>query len=96
MGFAKQVASLESLERALKVEVVELRKERDRALESRTLLGHAKNFTGYLLSAYCIYRRAPPPPAPLHGHPAAPPPPTSTCVPPMRTLPHAGVPRQAR
>ncbi len=91
MGFAKQVASLESLERALKVEVVELRKERDRALESRTLLGHAKNFTGYLLSAYCIYRRAPcrrrPPlqPAPLHGHPAAPPPPTSTCVPPMRT-----------
>mmetsp|Transcript_21307 Transcript_21307/g.64114 ORF Transcript_21307/g.64114 Transcript_21307/m.64114 type:complete len:476 (-) Transcript_21307:3142-4569(-) len=51
-----EVASLESLERALLTEVVELRKERDRALESRTLLGHAKNFTGYLLSAYCIYR----------------------------------------
>ena len=88
------MASLESLERALKVEVVELRKERDRALESRTLLGHAKNLTGYLLSAYCIYRRAPchtpPPPPPMQlatlmGHRAAPPSPTSTCVRPVPT-----------
>ena len=53
-----QVKSLEALGRALYLEVLELRKERDRALESRTLLGHAKNLMGYLLSAYCLYKCA--------------------------------------
>lgn len=40
------------------VEVMELRRERRRALESRTLAGHAKNLLGYCFSAYCLYRRA--------------------------------------
>ena len=57
-AYEKQVKSLEALGRALYLEVLELRKERDRALESRTLLGHAKNLMGYLLSAYCLYKCA--------------------------------------
>lgn len=54
-----QVAGLERLGRALFVEVLELRRERDRALESRTLWGHSKNLLGYLLSAYCLVKCAP-------------------------------------
>ena len=38
------------------VEVMELRRARRRALESRTLPGHAKNLLGYCFSAYCLYR----------------------------------------
>jgi len=52
------VTSLEALGKALFLEVLELRKERDRALESRTLAGHAKNLMGYMLSAYCLYKCA--------------------------------------
>ena len=51
-----QVAALEVLARAMFVEVMELRRERRRALESRTLAGHAKNLLGYAFSAYCLYR----------------------------------------
>jgi golgi pH regulator len=48
--------SLEALGKALYLEVLELKKERERALESRTLAGHAKNLMGYMLSAYCLYK----------------------------------------
>ncbi len=51
-----QVAALEGLARAMFVEVMELRRARRRALESRTLPGHAKNLLGYCFSAYCLYR----------------------------------------
>lgn len=51
-----QVKSLEALGKALYLEVLELKKERERALESRTLAGHAKNLMGYMLSAYCLYK----------------------------------------
>lgn len=53
---AGQVASLDSLAKALKGELAELRQEHMRAIESRTALGHAKNLIGYMLSAYCIYK----------------------------------------
>lgn len=39
-------------------QVLELKKERERALKSRTLAGHAQNLMGYLLSAYCLYKCA--------------------------------------
>ena len=55
-----QVKSLESLSRALSLEVLELRTERERALDSRTAYGHCKNLLGYLLSAYCLYKCATP------------------------------------
>lgn len=51
-----EVSSLETLAKTLQHEVGELRFERARALESRTLLGHIKNLAGYCLSAYCIFR----------------------------------------
>lgn len=54
-----QVAGLECLTRMLCMEVIELRSERERALASRTLAGHAKNFLGYCLSFYCLFRRGP-------------------------------------
>ena len=47
---------LESLAKALHVEVLELRRDRARALASRGLWGHCKNLLGYLLSAYCLFR----------------------------------------
>lgn len=34
----------------------ELKRERERALESRTLWGHLKNIAGYGMSAYCVFR----------------------------------------
>ena len=42
--------------KALHFEVLELRRERDRAVEARTVLGHVKNLLGYCLSAYCVVR----------------------------------------
>jgi hypothetical protein len=35
---------------------MELKSERQRALDSRTLAGHARNATGYCMSVYCVYR----------------------------------------
>lgn len=57
-GKCLQVQGLESLARMLCMDVIELRRERDRALASRTLSGHAKNFLGYCLSFYCLFRYA--------------------------------------
>ena len=51
-----QVQALDSLAKALLVEVLELRRERARALSSRGLWGHFKNLLGYLLSAYCLFK----------------------------------------
>ncbi|GIL86083.1 hypothetical protein Vretimale_13894 [Volvox reticuliferus] len=51
-----EVRSLESLHKTLAVELAELRSERARALESRTLAGHCKNALGYAMSAYCVYK----------------------------------------
>lgn len=51
-----EVRSLESLSRALWAEVLELRRQRQRCLEARTLRGHIKNLAGYVLSAYCVYK----------------------------------------
>ncbi|GLC40488.1 hypothetical protein PLESTF_000807700 [Pleodorina starrii] len=51
-----EVLSLESLYKTLAVELAELRSERSRALESRTLAGHCKNALGYAMSAYCVYK----------------------------------------
>ncbi|KAL3150850.1 hypothetical protein ABBQ32_000603 [Trebouxia sp. C0010 RCD-2024] len=51
-----EVQALDSLARALHVEVLELRRERARALSSRGLWGHLKNLLGYLLSVYCLFK----------------------------------------
>mmetsp|Transcript_13087 Transcript_13087/g.28118 ORF Transcript_13087/g.28118 Transcript_13087/m.28118 type:complete len:483 (+) Transcript_13087:244-1692(+) len=51
-----EVESLESLCRTLNIELMELRNERARALESRTLWGHIKNMSGYAMSVYCVYK----------------------------------------
>ncbi len=51
-----QVQALDSLAKALHVEVLELRRERARALSSRGIWGHFKNLLGYLLSAYCLFK----------------------------------------
>ncbi len=51
-----QVEALESLSQALSIEVRELKRERERALESRTVQGHVKNIAGYGMSAYCVFR----------------------------------------
>lgn len=56
LGHSLQVNGLESLVIALAYEAKEMRKEKDRALESRTILGHFKNSLGYGLSGYCIVR----------------------------------------
>ena len=37
---------------------MDLKAERQRALDSRTLLGHARNGLGYAMSAYCVLRVA--------------------------------------
>ena len=50
--------SLEALSRALSVEVLDLRVARVRAVDSRTLAGHARNLLGYMLSAYCLFKCA--------------------------------------
>lgn len=51
-----QVSALESLRQALFTDILELKRERERALVARTLVGHVQNFLGYCLSLYCIYR----------------------------------------
>eukprot|EP00884_Botryococcus_braunii_P006472 jgi/Botrbrau1/15826/Bobra.40_1s0012.1 len=51
-----EVKSLETLSRALFVEVLDLKRERARALLSRTAYGLLQNLLGYCLSAYCIVR----------------------------------------
>lgn len=51
-----EVQALDSLAKALHVEVLELRRERARALSSRGIWGHFKNLLGYLLSAYCLFK----------------------------------------
>lgn len=56
--YGLQVQALDSLAKALHVEVLELRRERARALSSRGLWGHFKNLLGYLLSAYCLIKYA--------------------------------------
>jgi hypothetical protein len=38
--------------------VIDLKREHQRALQARTLLGHFQNLLGYILSLYCIYRWA--------------------------------------
>ena len=51
-----EISSLEALRQALFSDVLELKKERERALVARTLYGHLQNFLGYILSIYCLYR----------------------------------------
>ncbi len=51
-----EIASLSSLESALVADVSDLKKQRQKAILSRTLRGHVQNLLGYLLSLYCIYR----------------------------------------
>ncbi|GBG00031.1 hypothetical protein Rsub_12761 [Raphidocelis subcapitata] len=53
-----ELANWETLAGALLVELMELKSERQRALDSRTPLGHARNGLGYAMSAYCLYRLA--------------------------------------
>lgn len=50
------MSALESLRQALFTDILELKRERERALVARTLVGHVQNFLGYCLSLYCIYR----------------------------------------
>jgi hypothetical protein len=51
-----EISSLESLRQALFADVIELKRERERALVARTMYGHIQNFLGYVLSLYCLYR----------------------------------------
>lgn len=51
-----EISSLEALRQALFSDVLELKRERERALVARTLYGHVQNFLGYVLSLYCLYR----------------------------------------
>ena len=67
--YGLQVQALDSLAKALHVEVLELRRERARALSSRGLWGHFKNLLGYLLSIYCLFKYVIPPPRPAPPHP---------------------------
>lgn len=53
-----QVVGLESLAKIMCMEVLDLRRERDRAVASRTVAGHLTNLLGYCLSLFCILRHA--------------------------------------
>jgi hypothetical protein len=53
-----QVSALEALRQALFTDILELKRERERALVARTPLGHVQNLLGYILSLYCVYRWA--------------------------------------
>ncbi|GAX79959.1 hypothetical protein CEUSTIGMA_g7398.t1 [Chlamydomonas eustigma] len=50
------LSTLEGLSRALQMELADLKAERNRAIESRTLMGHLKNMLGYGMSLYCVFR----------------------------------------
>eukprot|EP00887_Chlorella_sp_A99_P004233 scaffold15.g4233.t1 len=52
----QEVAAMESLRQALLTDVLELKREREKALAARTLLGHCQNALGYVLCLYCVYR----------------------------------------
>ncbi|KAG1658696.1 hypothetical protein FOA52_013636 [Chlamydomonas sp. UWO 241] len=51
-----ELDSLSGLARTLEMELSELRSDRVRAIESRTVTGHAKNALGYAMSLYCVFR----------------------------------------
>lgn len=51
-----EVAALERLRQALHADVLDLKREHQRAVLARTLVGHLQNLLGYILSLYCIYR----------------------------------------
>ncbi|KAL4421835.1 hypothetical protein ABPG77_001624 [Micractinium sp. CCAP 211/92] len=51
-----EVAALERLRQALHADVLDLKREHQRAVQARTLVGHLQNLLGYILSLYCIYR----------------------------------------
>lgn len=51
-----EISALESLRSALAADIVELRREWERALVARTVYGHFQNLLGYILSLYCIFR----------------------------------------
>lgn len=55
-GLESEISALEALQQALFTDVLELKRERERALAARTLYGHVQNFLGYVLSLYCVYR----------------------------------------
>ena len=52
----EELSNLKALTKALEGELYDLRTERARALESRTLMGHSKNLLGYGMSVYCVWR----------------------------------------
>ena len=51
-----EVVAMEALRQALLGDILEMKREREKALVARTLLGHVQNLLGYCLSLYCIYR----------------------------------------
>lgn len=51
-----EVPSLDLLARTLFFEIQDLKRERARALLSRSCLGHVRNAAGYFLSGYAVYR----------------------------------------
>lgn len=51
-----EVTSLNAMENALSSDIVELKRQHQRAKLARTLVGHIQNLLGYILSIYCIYR----------------------------------------
>ncbi|PRW44958.1 tyrosine--tRNA ligase cytoplasmic [Chlorella sorokiniana] len=56
LSLEAEVAALDRLRQALHADVVDLKREHQRALRARTLMGHLENLMGYILSLYCIYR----------------------------------------
>ncbi len=55
-GLEVEISALSSLESALAADIDDLKKQRRKALLSRTLRGHTENALGYLLSMYCVFR----------------------------------------
>ena len=55
-GLEVEISALSSLESALAADIDDLKKQRRKALLSRTLRGHTENVLGYLLSIYCVFR----------------------------------------
>ncbi|KAI7840944.1 hypothetical protein COHA_005374 [Chlorella ohadii] len=56
LSLEAEVAALDRLRQALHADVVDLKREHQRAQRARTLMGHLENLMGYILSLYCIYR----------------------------------------